>query len=218
MKARVDPADGPMKSWVGPGDRPVTSRVGPSELDELVAIVEALLYAAEGPLSAADLLEVVDSVAGKGDGVAPERVDAGMLEAALAELTDRHVRREGGLQVVEVAGGFRLGTRPRYDSWVRALRQVERPTQLSMPALETLAVVAYRQPVTLAEIASVRGVDPAASLRTLREQALVRVVGRKRAVGRPFTYGTTRQFLLTFGLRGLDELPAPAEFEELLEG
>jgi segregation and condensation protein B len=141
-----------------------------------------------------------------------------MVERVAILLSDRLLQAGSGLQVIEMAGGFRLGTRPQYDPWIRALRQVERPSRLSVAALETLAVVAYRQPVTAAEIAVVRGVDPQASLRTLRDQGLVRITGRKRAVGRPFTYGTTRQFLEIFGLRDLDELPDPEEFEELLDG
>jgi segregation and condensation protein B len=165
-----------------------------------------------------ELVDVMSSVAAEQDREWAEEVSAFLIERAALLLSDRLLQAGSSLQVLEVAGGFRLGTRPQYDAWIRALRQVERPSRLSVAALETLAVVAYRQPVTSAEIAAVRGVDPSASLRTLRDQGLVRITGRKRAVGRPFTYGTTRQFLEVFGLRDLDELPDPEEFEELLEG
>jgi segregation and condensation protein B len=165
-----------------------------------------------------EIVAVLAGVAGELQRDWAPAVSAPMVERVAILLSDRLLQAGSGLQVIEMAGGFRLGTRPQYDPWIRALRQVERPSRLSVAALETLAVVAYRQPVTAAEIAVVRGVDPQASLRTLRDQGLVRITGRKRAVGRPFTYGTTRQFLEIFGLRDLDELPDPEEFEELLDG
>lgn len=187
------------------------SAAPPGDAD-LVSIVEALLFAAERPVPA-------DRLAGLlGDGRDEGALDAETVARACAELESRYLEASSALQVVEVAGGYRIGTRPRFDRWIRELRREERSTQLSAAALETLAVVAYRQPVTLAEIAGIRGVDPDSALRTLREMGLVRVTGRKRTVGRPFTYGTTEKFLETFGLRDLDELPAQAEFEELLEG
>jgi segregation and condensation protein B len=182
--------------------------------EELIGMVEAMLYAADAPQSAEDLLQVIEMFLPGGDAA----LDAQAVARACLALGDRLDQGGSALQVLEVAGGFRLATRPRYDQCIRALRQAERPTQLSLQALETLAVVAYRQPVTTAEISVVRGVDPSGALRTLREQGLVRIVGRKRAVGRPFTYGTTKQFLEVFGLRDIEELPSPDEFEELLEG
>jgi len=160
---------------------------------------------------------VLAAVAGEQQRSWAAAVSTRLVERAAIALADRLAAAGSALQVLEVAGGLRLGTRPQYDAWIRALRQVERPSRLSVAALETLSVIAYRQPATAAEIAAVRGVDPATSLRTLRDQGLVRITGRKRAVGRPFTYGTTRQFLELFGLRDLDELPDPEEFEELLD-
>jgi segregation and condensation protein B len=185
--------------------------------DELISMVEAMLYAADTPQAADDLLEVIEKTVPVGKSELGE-LNAAAVERACVALGDRLDQSDSALQVLEVAGGYRLATRPRFDPCIRALRQAERPTQLSLQALETLAVVAYRQPVTTAEISVVRGVDPSGALRTLREQGLVRIVGRKRAVGRPFTYGTTKQFLEVFGLRDIDELPSPDEFEELLEG
>jgi segregation and condensation protein B len=185
---------------------------------QVVPVLEALLYAAEEPVPVKELIEVLASVGSEQKREWAGEINAMLVERAALLLSDRLMHAGSALQVLEVAGGFRLGTRPQYDAWIRALRQVERPSRLSVASLETLAVVAYRQPVTSAEIAAVRGVDPSAALRTLRDQGLVRITGRKRAVGRPFTYGTTRQFLEIFGLRDLDELPDPEEFEELLEG
>lgn len=185
--------------------------------EQVVPILEAVLYAAEEPVPVTEIVEVLAKVGKERDREWANGVSVLLVGRLAILLSDRLLRSGSALQVLEVAGGFRLGTRPRFDPWIRALRQVERPSRLSIAALETLAVVAYRQPVTMAEIAAVRGVDPAASLRTLRDQGVVRITGRKRAVGRPFTYGTTRQFLEIFGLRDLDELPDPEEFEELLE-
>jgi segregation and condensation protein B len=185
---------------------------------QAVPVIEALLYAAEEPVPVKEVIEVLAAVAAEQDLSWAKDASPALVQRAALLLADRLQQGGSALQVLEVAGGLRLGTRPRFDPWIRALRQVERPSRLSVAALETLAVVAYRQPATQAEIAAVRGVDPSASLRTLRDQGLVRITGRKRAVGRPFTYGTTRHFLEIFGLRDLDELPDPEEFEELLEG
>jgi len=184
---------------------------------QIVPVIEAVLYAAEEPVPVKEIGEMLSTVAREQDRPWAAGVSAALVERAALLLSDRLLQAGSALQLFEVAGGFRLGTRPQYDVWIRALRQVERPAKLSVAALETLAVIAYRQPVTSAEIAAVRGVDPSASSRTLRDQGLVRITGRKRAVGRPFTYGTTRKFLEIFGLRDLDELPDPEEFEELLE-
>lgn len=184
---------------------------------QVVPVVEALLYAAEEPVPLDELVEVIVAIATEQDRSWARAATPELISRASIMLSDRLLDCGSSLQVMEVAGGLRLSTRPPYDAFIRALRQVEKPSRLSVAALETLSVIAYRQPVTAAEIASVRGVDPAASLRTLRDQGMIRISGRKRAVGRPFTYGTTRQFLEIFGLRDLDELPDPEEFEELLE-
>lgn len=189
------------------------------EGDDPLALVESLLYAAEDPVTAGDVVGVMSRVLSEdGDRRLPGRPDPEVVAELFHELEERYLARDSALSVFQVAGGWRLGTRPRYDRWIRALRQVERPSRLSMPALETLAVVAYRQPVTTAEVSEIRGVDASTTLRTLRDQRLIRVTGRKKTLGRPFTYGTTEHFLETFGLRDLDELPEPEEFEELLEG
>lgn len=182
--------------------------------DELIATVEALLYAAESPVSAERLHEVMSATPGEG-ALAP--ADASVVRSACLELEERYRAGGSALQVIEVAGGYRLGTRPRFDAAIRSLRDADRPSGLSLPLLETLAVIAYRQPATLAEITAIRGKDPGAAVRRLRELGLVRVAGRRHTVGRPFTYGTTDRFLELFGLRDLTELPAPEEFQELLE-
>ena len=186
-------------------------------LTEVVSVLEALLYAAEESVAIAEIAEVIVCNADEQGRNWANAVSPELVTRASIALSDRYLQTGSALHVMEVSGGLRLATRPQFDPWIRALRQVEKPSRLSVAALETLAVIAYRQPVTAAEIAGVRGVDPATSLRTLRGQGMIRTTGRKRAVGRPFTYGTTRQFLEIFGLRDLDELPDPEEFEELLE-
>jgi len=181
----------------------------------LMSAVEAMLYAADAPVSAERLVEVFTSTAESRR--EPCDIEASVVHSACLELEERYRTMGSALQVIETAGGFRLGTRPGLDDWVRALREVERPAGLSIPLLETLAIIAYRQPVTTAEITSIRGKDPGAALRRLRDLGLIRIAGRRRTVGRPFTYGTTDRFLELFGLRDLKELPAPEEFQELLE-
>ncbi len=137
-------------------------------------------------------------------------------EAALEELAADYARDGRGLQLVEVAGGWQITTRPEYNDWVRELLDPKTPTRLSIQALETLAVVAYKQPVTLPEIIDLRGVKSGGVIKTLLEKRLIRIVGRKEVVGRPMLYGTTRQFLLHFGLKDLAELPRIEEFAEVL--
>jgi segregation and condensation protein B len=125
--------------------------------------------------------------------------------------------RDGrGLQLVEVAAGHQITTRPEYNDWVRELLDPRAPTRLSIQALETLSVIAYKQPVTLPEIIELRGVKSGGVLKTLLEKRLIRITGRKEVVGRPMLYGTTKEFLLHFGLKDLTELPKIEEFAEVL--
>lgn len=137
-------------------------------------------------------------------------------EAALQELRAEYDRTGRGLQLVEIAGGYQITTRPEYNDWVRELLDPKTPTRLTIQALETLAVIAYKQPVTLPEVIELRGVKSGGVLKTLLEKRLIRIVGRKEVVGRPILYGTTKQFLLHFGLRDLSELPKIEEFAEVL--
>ena len=174
-----------------------------------------MLYAADDPISPERVVEVIECVAvATGQ---PSDVDVALVRSACLELDERYRAAGSALQVLEIAGGYRLGSRSRFDAWIRAQRQVQRPTRLSIPLLETLAIIAYRQPVTSAEITSIRGKDASSALRRLRDLGQVKIGGRRRTVGRPFTYRTSEQFLALFGLRDLDELPAPEEFQELLE-
>jgi segregation and condensation protein B len=138
------------------------------------------------------------------------------VAASLAALKAEYDGREGGLQMVEVAGGYQIVTKPELNEWVRRLFHEHKTMRLSVQALETLAVVAYKQPVTAPEIAEIRGVNTAGVLGTLLDRRLIKIVGRKRVVGRPFMYGTTRDFLDRFGLKDLSDLPKIEDLAEAL--
>jgi segregation and condensation protein B len=166
-----------------------------AELGRLPALLESLLFAAGAPVPVARLVEALDG---------PSRAE---VVTALEALAQRYERQGGGLRLVQVAGGWQLRTPAEHAPWVRRLLR-ERPARLSRPMLETVAIIAYRQPCTRIEIEAVRGVDADAVLSTLLERRLVRIVGRKEAPGRPLLYATTREFLEVFGLPDLGALPA----------
>lgn len=175
----------------------MTSRV------EIEAALEAVLFVASEPLSRTRLLELF-----------PEREREEAAEA-LAAVLERYAEAEGrGIMAEEVAGGLRLVTRPELHTWLRRFFEASGRNRLSPAALETLAIVAYRQPVTGPEIQELRGVQSTGVLKTLLERRLVRITGRRPVVGKPFVYATTKEFLAHFGLRALDELPPLEEFEE----
>ncbi len=165
-------------------------------------VIEALLFASPDPLSLSQLQELLDE---------GEREN---IVRSLNDLKQLYENRNSGLTIIEVAGGFRLSTRADLYPWLTRLAKV-RPGRLSRPALETIAIVAYRQPITRAEIEAIRGVTVDGVLRTLIERGLIRIVGRKREVGRPLLYGTSRAFLEYFGFQDLSELPSLQEIETL---
>ena len=171
--------------------------------DDLKPIIEALIFASPDPIVPKTLFELLDS---------EPREDVEQALEALKQDYDR----PGGLQMVEVAGGYQIVTRPELDEWVRRLFHEHTKHKLSVQALETLAVIAYKQPVTGPEVAEIRGVNTSAVLGTLLEHRLVKVAGRKPVVGRPFLYATTREFLNRFGLRDLTDLPKVEEMAEAL--
>jgi len=172
-------------------------------MDDLKPIVEALIFASPEPLTPKALYRLLESEP-------KEDVDAA-LEALKSDY-----ERPSGLQLVEVAGGYQIVTKPELHDWVRQLFQERSSQRLSVQALETLAVIAYKQPVTGPEIAEIRGVNTSGVLGTLMERRLVKVSGRKRVVGRPFLYATTREFLIRFGLKDLTDLPKIEEMAEAL--
>jgi segregation and condensation protein B len=172
-------------------------------MSELKAIVEALIFASPEPVTMKTLIKLLDNE--------PKEE----IIAAVEELK-RDYDRPAGLQIVEVAGGYQIVTRPELHEWVRRLFHERTTQKLSVAALETLAVVAYKQPVTGPEIADIRGVNTAGVLGTLLERKLIKIVGRKQVVGRPFLYGTTREFLERFGLNDLSDLPKVEDMSDLL--
>jgi len=171
--------------------------------DELKPVIEALIFASPDPLTPKMLFKLLES---------EPKED---VEAAL-EALKRDYERPGGLQLVEVAGGYQIVTKPELHEWVRRLFHERTTQRLSVQALETLAVIAYRQPVTAVEITEIRGVNTSGVLNTLLERHLVKIVGRKAVVGRPFMYATTREFLIRFGLNDISDLPRVQDMVDAL--
>src|SRR5216110_2755025 len=170
---------------------------------ELKAIVEALIFASPEPLTPKQMYKLLDT---------EPKED---VQAALGELK-RDYDRPGGLQLVEVAGGYQIVTRPDLHEWVRRLFHERSTQKLTVQALETLAVIAYRQPITALEITEIRGVNTAGVLNTLLERGLIKIAGRKQVVGRPFLYTTTKEFLIRFGLNDLKDLPEVEDMADAL--
>jgi segregation and condensation protein B len=172
---------------------------------ERQGIIEALIFVSEEPLAAKVIAEVL-------------REDRAVVEEALAELSKEFNGRNGGLQLREVAGGWQFATRPEYHEHVRAYLKSRPSAKLSIASLETLAVIAYKQPVTVPEILEIRGVQSPSSVKTLLDKKLIVAKGRKDTVGRPMMYGTSKEFLMQFGLRDLGELPSMEDFQDLAGG
>jgi segregation and condensation protein B len=179
-----------------------TVELPPLPLAEVRAGVEALLYASPEPLSVKDLRKLF-----------PEGGE--LVRPALDGLRDLYQQEGRGLQIVEVAGGFQITTRPEVHEVVSRLVASPKPARLTLQALETLAVIAYRQPITVPEIMDLRGVRSASVVRTLLEKKLVKILGRKNVVGRPLMYGTTKEFLLRFGLKDVKDLPQLKDMSEV---
>jgi segregation and condensation protein B len=181
---------------VDPDEHPV--------MDRLQAILESLLFAAAAPVPLARLVQALDGH------------DRREVAAALRRLGETYEREGRGLRVVEVAGGYQIRTVAEHGPWVRRLLG-GKPPRLSRPMLETLAIIAYRQPCTRPEIEAIRGVDVDAVVMTLLERRMIRIVGRKEAPGRPILYGTTPEFLEVFGLPDLEALPPLRDLGELAD-
>jgi segregation and condensation protein B len=176
---------------------------GETEQHRLRALLEAVVYVTDEPLSAKQIAEAI--------GQPKDRVEV-ILEELAAEYTQPH----HGLTLREVAGGYKLATKPEFHDEIRGfVKKLKPPLKLSLAALETLAVIAYKQPITSPEIMEIRGVQGAGVVKTLLERKLVTAAGRKQVVGRPVLYKTTKDFLVQFGLKDLSELPTLKEFEEL---
>ncbi len=174
--------------------------------DQLVAAVGAVLFASGEPVQPKEIASALKGVA------VPD------VKAAIEELEAQYEKNEAGLRLEWVAGGVRLATRPEVAEWVRQFFRQRHRTRLSRAALETLAIVAYRQPVTAPEIQAIRGKDPQGPLKNLLEKKLLRILGKKKVVGNPLLYGTSKQFLVHFGLNSLADLPSMDEFDAFVGG
>ena len=182
----------------------------------LKAKLEAIIYAAETPVTLDQLIELVkESVVGEAATNGTEVKSR--VRLALEELVADHYSPDHGIEIRQVAGGYRMSTKPEHHDIVRAFaKSLKPPIRLSLPALETLAVIAYKQPVTVPEISEIRGVDSSGVIATLLDRKLITTAGRKAVIGRPILYKTTREFLMRFGLKDVGELPSMEEFEKLV--
>lgn len=183
----------------------------------LKAKLEAIVYAAETPVTLEQIVHLVkDSVVAEHGPIDDAEVKS-HVRAALEGLVAEYGAAERGIEIRQVAGGYRMSTKPEQHDMVRAFaKSLKPPIRLSLPALETLAVIAYKQPVTVPEISEIRGVDSAGVIGTLLDRKLVTTAGRKAVIGRPILYKTTKEFLMRFGLKDVNELPSMEEFEKLV--
>src|SRR5213593_2458387 len=178
--------------------------------------LEAIIYAAETPITLEQIVQLVmDSLLA--DGASDDADVRSRVRAALDELFADYGVPDRGIEIRQVAGGYRMSTKPEQHDVVRAFaKSLKPPIRLSLPALETLAVIAYKQPVTVPEISEIRGVDSSGVIATLLDRRLITTAGRKAVIGRPILYKTTKEFLLRFGLKDVNELPSMEEFEKLV--
>ena len=173
---------------------------------QLKSAIEAIVFVSGNPLSLDRLKDIFDEAT------------AEQIEAQVSLLQQEYIDRGSGLMLAEVAGGYQFATRPEHFGWIRKFKTVKTTTRLSKPALETLAIVAYKQPITRSEVEALRGVNIGGIMRNLMERRLVKIVGKKDVPGRPMMYGTTQEFLQYFGLKDLSALPTLKEFQELEAG
>ncbi|MGH9941145.1 MAG: SMC-Scp complex subunit ScpB [Pyrinomonadaceae bacterium] len=187
------------------GDDEIAPGGGVRDMAELMAIIEGLIFVSDDPLTAKSIADVL-------------KEEKGWIEVAVEALAKEFNERNGGLMLREVAGGWQFATRPEHHEHVRAFLKSRPSAKLSLAALETLAVIAYKQPVTVPEILEIRGVQSSSAIKTLLDKRLIIAKGRKETVGRPMLYGTSKEFLLQFGLKDLTELPNVEDFEDMMSG
>ena len=172
---------------------------------ELKAIAEAIIFVAEEPVSARTIADLV-------------KIDREAVDKVLTDLVTEYDGRNSGLQLREIAAGWQIATRPEHHEQIRAYLKSRPSAKLSLASLETLAVIAYKQPVTVPEILEIRGVQSPSAIKTLLDKRLIIAKGRKETVGRPMMYGTSKEFLIQFGLKDLSELPSIEDFQDLAGG
>ena len=194
--------------------------IGDDESSQFMSLkpqLEAIIYAADIPISLDQITPLVkESILAEAPGIDDAEVKL-HIRAALEELIADFSSASHGIEIRQVAGGYRMSTKPEQHDVVRAFaKSLKPPIRLSLPALETLAVIAYKQPVTVPEISEIRGVDAGGVIATLLDRKLITTAGRKAVIGRPILYKTSKEFLLRFGLRDVNELPSMEEFEKLV--
>lgn len=194
---------GPVERAEGDADTDTVTLEAPEGQSEVTTerVVEAILFASETPLPLSKIVSIL--------GVGSARDVRGHIQA----LNEKYERTEASFRIEQIASGYQMLSMPVYNTWIRRLKASKQESRLSQPALETLAVVAYKQPVVRADIEAIRGVSAGEMLNRLRELGLIKIVGRAEDVGRPMLYGTTKRFLEVFGLSGLEDLPAVEELQ-----
>ena len=179
--------------------------------------VEAIIYAAETPVTIDHIAELLSELVSAETGLSEAAEIKSRIRATVEELAGEYAAADRAMEIRSVAGGYRMATKPEHHDVVRAFaKSLKPPIRLSLPALETLAVIAYKQPVTVPEISEIRGVDSSGVIATLLDRKLITTAGRKQVIGRPILYRTTKDFLLRFGLKDISELPSMEEFEKVL--
>ncbi len=172
--------------------------------EQVRSIIEALIFASPDPVSEENMLSLL------GAGLEDQ------VRSAISQLIAECAKDGRGIHIERVAGGYRFATKSSVGKWMKEYALISNKTKLSTAAIETLSIIAYKQPITLPEIQSIRGVNPSGAVKTLVEKKLIRITGRKRTVGKPFTYGTTKQFLIHFGIDSIDDLPSLDQFNIML--
>lgn len=176
----------------------------PRSIEELIAILEALIFVADEPIAAKELANVLEE-------------DTEFVQSAIEELAQEYAERKSGLMLREIAGGWQIATKPELHEEIRKFLKTRPSAKLSLASLETLAVIAYKQPVTVPEILEIRGTQSTSAIKTLLDKKLIVAKGRKETVGKPMLYGTSKDFLIQFGLKDLTELPSIEDFEDLVQ-
>ncbi|MEN3037800.1 MAG: SMC-Scp complex subunit ScpB [Candidatus Kryptonium sp.] len=185
-------------------------------MENLKSIVEAIIFASDTPLSLKQIKDIINEPQKKlkpnGDSKTITEED---IRKIIATLNQEYSERGSAFKIIEIAEGYQFATLPEFAKWVGKLFKEKNKKKLSQPALETLAIIAYKQPISKPEIEAIRGVNVDHIIKTLLEKRLITIVGRAETLGRPLLYGTTKEFLKYFGLKDLSELPKPSEIEEI---
>jgi segregation and condensation protein B len=176
------------------------------------SILEALIFASDEPISALEIIKAIKEIDGTDTNISPSDV-----EKSVSELNEKYDVEDSSFRILPIAEGFIFGTKPEYAKYVGYLSTEKSKRRLSQPALETLAIIAYKQPITKPEIESIRGVNSDYMINTLLEKTLVTIKGRSESIGRPLIYGTTPEFLKYFGINKISDLPKPREIDEIVQ-